>query len=349
MAILYAEKFSKYASVADFISDNPTILTTSVAANGSLVAGGGRHGDAVFQLALGSARFEYPFAALTASTTIIVAASFNAAAAGITTAQNTIFQMIDAAGQLHWEVGITNTYQLYVVNANSSTLAYSSFNIGRSNWVWLEVKCDMNNSGNIQVRLNGVEVFNINSDFRNATSDPLTGLRVHGAAPSPGFWYDEVIICDDTGSTFNDFFGEMRLEYAVVDADGAVAAWTPSAGANYQCIDDPLGAYDKTAETYISSATTDQDNYASHATAIVYPTPDQVKFTSLHALLRDDGSNTFRLQVDSAGTIARDAADRDPPSAYAWFATYWPTNPATGLAWDLAAIDAAEFGIRCRP
>ena len=74
----------------------------------------------------------------------------------------------------------------------------------------------------------------------NATAD---GLQLGmGSIPNgtPTWDVDDLYVLDGTASTpaNNDFLGDVRVEGLDPNAAGSNAAWTPSAGANYACVNE---------------------------------------------------------------------------------------------------------------
>ena len=344
MALLFAEKFAKYATQADVASDNSGWVGGN-ATNGIETAFG-RFGDNCLRIRASAGHYTIPWLALTASDTTIIGASVRLGA-GLQIEPRTIFALVDATSAFHWAVQMSISGFVTVVDSNDMVVAMSAQPLGYGVWHWIEVKATATGAGNVEVRVDGVQVINVAGDFLDGTADPLTSLRFGGVFNTEGFHYDELIVMDGTGATFNDFLGDMRIEASVVDADGSIVDWTASAGTDVSCVDDALGAYNDDTD-YVSSSTTDQDEYFSHAT-VVAPGHTDIIFAGLTALVRDDGANTFRLQVNSGGTIDRSPADINPSTVYQWSTYVWGSDPDTVAPWVLADLNAAEFGLRCRP
>lgn len=341
MALLYLEKFAKYSLAADIVDDNPTYGNSS--GLNAMVASGGRFGERCASLGTNSATVSMPWAAVAGSTTAVIMMTINCAQTSLD-ATRPIIEAIDNIGDFHWRLSITTAGNLVVLDSDNFAVAVAPFGFGV--WRRVEIKVSMVGSGNMEVRVDGVTVINVAGDFRDGTTDAIPTLRFYGSTSSNNFRIDELIVCDDTGSDFNDFLGDMRIEASVADADGSITDWTPSSGTSISCVDDPLAGYDA-GTTNISSSTTDQDTYFTHTVSA--PDHTDIMFAALAPMIVDDGSNTFRHQVNSNGTIDRGPSDINPTTLYSWYTRAWALDPDTAAPWTLAAINAAEFGVRCRP
>jgi hypothetical protein len=344
MALIYIEKFAKYANNADIVADNGWGGGNS---SNIMVPAFGRFGDPCLRIRQVTGTYEIPWAARTSSTTMIVATATKVSptAASSLAVIPIMGAMYDPLVSFHWSLVLDPGGNLCMRDAGNNVVGSCPFGFGI--WRWIEVKVSMENAGSAIVRIDGVEVMNISGDFRQSTSNTISSFRLHGFTTPDGSHYDELILMDGTGASFNDFIGDLRIEASIVDTDGAVVDWAPSAGSAFQCVDDALAAYNDDTD-YVSSSTTDQDAYFSHVD-LVAPGLDEIRFVALTALARDDGTNTLRLQVDSGGTVARSATDLDPGTTYRWITEAWALDPNTADAWTPSAVNGAEYGIRCRP
>lgn len=345
MALLYTEKFAKYAVSADIANDNPHLTGGGGI---TLVDSAGRFGERAASYRSGTNSLQFPWDAVTASETVIIFMTFKWQETGGNQSRVLARMTTASSSNNHWRLEINFDGALLLYNATGALVGVGTYPLGNNIWRTIEIKVNATNTGNVQVRVDGIEVMNVNSDFRNGTSGSLTTLYFSGTPSSNYFTYDEIVICDDTGSSMNDFVGDMRLSFANVSNDGTTVDWTASSGVDYECVDDALAAYDDDS-TYVTSDTVDQDEYFTHT--VVAPNVDEIKFVMLTSLVRYDGAGNdgVQLQVNSNGDIARSAADITIGSSYQWVSEIFMEDPDTTLPWDLAALNNAEFGIRCRP
>lgn len=354
MALLYAEKFAKYTDDQHIVDDNPQSGITASGTGRTMQASTGRFGHTTLQMTSTATYFDFPWAAITASETVIVGFSLrdfnNTAPTAVDNQQ--LIGMVDASGQHHWRLDVTlGGLVLWRANGATGIVQFvAPFCLGFQRWHWIEVRATMQTSGSVEVRVDGQTVINVTAtDFRDGTADALTALRIYGARMNRQ--YDEIVICDGTGSTFNDFFGELRIVQTVPDADGSVVNWTASAGTDVSCVDDAIAAYNGDTD-YISSSTADQESLFSHG-AFTLTNITSVKFVQLSTMARDDGTNTFRQLVRSGGTTFDNGSDINPVSAaagvYDWYNHRRELDPNGSIAWTETSINAAEFGVRARP
>lgn len=348
MALLYVEKFAKYSDDQHIIDRSGPRLYTSSGTTRTIETAQGRFGGNVLQIGSTATLIEFPWATVTAATTAIIGfAMRDGKALSSTVRGEQIITLSDTADQSHWRLDyIIGGLALYRANGVSPILVGVATDcIATDRWHWIEIKALMATSGNVEVRVDGVTVLNVAGDFRDSTSDPLTRIRLFGSRYERQ--YDELIICDSTGSTFNDFFGDTRIVATVPDADGSVVNWTASAGTNVSCVDDALGAYNDDTD-YISSSTADQESLFSHA-PFTLTGVNVVKFVQLSAMARDDGTNTFRQLMRSGGTTYDNGADINPDTTYDFHVHRRELDPNGAIAWTETSINAAEFGVRARP
>lgn len=351
MALLFFEKFSKYKTGAtgwtEFCSDNPD-YTNGGTTNVNMAATSGRFGDTCLDYQTVTSRdISYPFrdGAATGTTVIMGALVKQYSISNMNTVE--LFSVASSvtlatrSARLNIAPGVVELIDALGATVGRATGPFLTYNT----WDLVELKVDCVNSGTAEVRINGATVLTVSSvDFLYTSATVPNAVRFFDGARST--YIDYCYVCDTSGSApFNDFLGDMRVETVVPDADGATAAWTPSAGSNYQCVDDALGSYNDDTD-YISSSTTDQDNYVSMgALSAVSGT---VLFALHTALARNDGSGSIQLRTNSNATIAA-TSDMTLTTAYAWKRKFDFVDPDTAAAWaSVTPLNAAEWGVRYR-
>jgi len=66
-------------------------------------------------------------------------------------------------------------------------------------------------------------------------------LRFGGSGDNNGgVWYtlDDIYLLDNTGTVNNDFLGPQMIEYVVPSGPGSLTEWNPTAGANWENVDE---------------------------------------------------------------------------------------------------------------
>lgn len=220
-------------------------------------------------------------------------------------------------------------------------------------WNHMEIKVTHDNSGTFDMVINGITVAALTGiDTMASSGGPLASVALFGfddgvASTEPGVLWGDIVIMDDTGSTFNDFIGDMRLELALPDADGGTVDWTRNAGTDdYAAVDDAIAAYDDDT-TYLESTTAGEDSLLSYPTSTL-ANVNTLHFVGMASRIRDDGG-VAPLQathiVNSSATVA-EGDTHALASSYQFIQDTFETDPDTGVAWTKSGVDAAEFGIR---
>lgn len=160
------------------------------------------------------------------------------------------------------------------------------------------------------------------------------------------YYCDDFYICDDTGADNNDFLGDVRVDTYFAEAAGTYSEWTPdpSAGANYEMIDDRLVTSADAVQSFTPGA---RDTYVFNATTHI---PDAIFGLQVtHVSIRTDG---VLREVKAISHVAGSpGGDFDLSSAqpltdnWSFYSEVNETNPLTGAAWTKDDIDNTEFGI----
>src|SRR4029079_19356311 len=110
--------------------------------------------------------------------------------------------------------------------------------------VYLELKVTIDNSvGTVTVRVNGVVWLALTGIDNQATASATwneLGINRPGSTTAGIQWdCDDLYVGDGSGAApWNDFLGECRVDARVPTGPGATTTWTPSVGANWQCVDE---------------------------------------------------------------------------------------------------------------
>lgn len=355
MALILVEPTNHYAAIADVASDNDD-LTTQWSIDGAIAlsATGGRFGAQAVEIKTTARQILMRLGSgVVSGSTLIVggAVKFALSQSGnVITRQNILICRTSAASD-HWSVQIGNGGTLYILNAAGTIVGTVVNAIQPEIWHYIEFKVSMLDSGSFTIYVDGVMVLNaLSGDFRSGTGNTSNIEQLSFRGNENNTYWEDIIVMDGSGATFNDVKGDMRYECVVPDADGSTVNWTPSAGSNYQCIDDALKSYNDDTD-YISEGTTNDDNLASHNT-VSATNASVIHFAALFALARSDTTgDKLALIVKSGGTtdVGADLALIGTTStAYRWRKKIWTVDPNTSSAWSVANINSAEWGVRKR-
>ena len=224
-----------------------------------------------------------------------------------------------------------------------------------NDWCCIEIHALIANVGGIiQVRLDGVQTIDFLGDTEVGTDTII--YVIHWAAPGDvGFpswyscygYYDDLAINNIIGIRNNSWLGLGGIIGLVPTGAGNYTQLTPSAGANWQCVDEVPPDDDG---TYVEDAIVDQkDTYGMQDLVI---TPGKVAdIAAVQWLCR--GLNT----VSESGDFARllriagvdyQGSDVGYDRSYDYHPEILETSPATGVAWTEAEVNALEVGMVVR-
>lgn len=213
-------------------------------------------------------------------------------------------------------------------------------------WCYIEWKFRGHNSSGISiVRVNGTEIFNWGpGDTLYSTAGNFSGFYLASSAWT-GWQIDDLYFLAVDGSGLNDFLGDCRVDTILANGAGNSTQMTPSAGANYECInDDPNDPndyveadVDAEKDTYAyPDVPTDLDDNNIYGVTIDHMAmrTQPVANVELRNVLRSNGvdyygSNNWALADNTVG-IKKDS---------------WEKDPDDNGDWTQAKINAAEFGV----
>lgn len=214
-------------------------------------------------------------------------------------------------------------------------------------WYYIELKVVVDNSaGSFEVRLNGTNVL---SDSGVDTQDDATSVISYVILGKNGtfgddVYFDDLYVCDGTGSSHNDFLGDCKVDTVFPSAAGNYSQWTPSGEAsNYLCVDETVPNDDTDYVTTNISGEIDTYNFGNlvdysgetiHAVALnTCKKKDDVGFISSYPVIRIGAS-------DYSGELM------NTYESYHYQQEVWETNPDDSQAWEGEDVNSGEFGIK---
>ena len=246
-------------------------------------------------------------------------------------------------------IGINTSGQVVYTIDEQGRLQYSykavSSPLSLNTPTFVEVLLVLHNStGAATIYLNGVEDVAVSSQdtiYAGSLCNVLkvvptgagTGYDHAGGLPN-GWKLTDIILHTGAGSPI----GDAGVYDRAADADGADSDFTPSAGANYECVDE-IGPDGDT--TYNES-----DGTAGHRDSFETPGVSGMEVLSVGVRVRarktDSGSATLLL-----GAIHSGSEDQSSGKAlgddYSTLVEFFDTCPSTAAAWTPAQVTAAEL------
>jgi len=230
-----------------------------------------------------------------------------------------------------------STLVLGVYSSGDGLLASSTAQINTNTTYLIEIRFKPNTSGGIwQVKINGVLDIDYSGNTGNASNINKLSIGAADGTP-PTYAYFDNIVVDDAA-----WPGDTRIQAIKPTGAGASTQWIPSAGNNYDCVDEiPPSETD-----YISTNTTgDLDQYAADD---LTGNIANIKCVQVQALAKAEGAptpNNLQLVVRTGGSNFV-SGDKEVPSVSKQLYELWEDNPNTLAAWLESEVNAMEIGVK---
>ncbi len=250
--------------------------------------------------------------------------------------QHLVFTVYDG---VHVRVTLSTTVFLGTVN--------NAFNQEAWNFVEVKVKVDESPDGTIEMRVNGDTVLDLSGiDTQVGSYSFIDTIELKGGfgtseTDDTQTKYDDLYICDTLGARNNDFLGPVKVESLFPTSAGDSAGWTPSAGSNWENVDEVT--FD-TATYNEAAASTTKDLF--NCNDLVYLT--NVMAVDVNGIVQVDSpqEKALKLKVKSSTTEGI-----GPPesvvetSKYTVVSGIWEGNPHTGFSqWTVSEINNLQIG-----
>lgn len=261
---------------------------------------------------------------------------------------NTGFHTAYGTGTFHIYINFisgTNSIRVRRGSATGTMLGETANNaLSLSQWQYVEAKIyHHDTAGTVEIRVNGDTVLNLTSqDTKNGTTTPNTIFLSGNSYNNGNVYYDDFYVCNGSGSTNNDFLGDVRVESILPSGVGSSTDWAPSAGNNYECVDEST-PNDNT--DYVSENTTgDHDTYAFSSIGLTSGSIYGVQ-QLVYANKADAGSRYIKTVCRSGTTDYPNSNTYSVSDTYTYYEDVLEQDPDTSSAWTISGVNAAEFGM----
>jgi hypothetical protein len=233
---------------------------------------------------------------------------------------------------------------LTAYNAAGVAVAVSDPVMGASSWNHIEIKAVIDTIvGSVEVRVNGVTVINQTDLDLGAIAVSQIKFGSHATSGTVSFAFDDIIPWDDTGTRNKDFLGPQRVQTLFPNGNTALAEWaTVGAASGYEAINKTTPDGDT---TYIGS---DVIGQTSEFTLPTLP-PETAAIAGVYipamGKLEDAGAGNIQVSLVSGAAVAS-GPDIPLTTAYTYWGSVLPLDPATGLPWTKAGLEAAKVRIK---
>lgn len=238
-----------------------------------------------------------------------------------------------------------NTSNQFVLRRSTTVLETGTY-VLPSGWHYLEFKIFIADSGGYcTIRVDGLQVEDFTGyDTKFSTTDDISSVYLDNQGFGCVTEFDDFYVLDTTGSApYNDFLGDCRIETLFPDAAGDSTQFTPSAGSNFQNVDESPAPDDDT--TYNESGTVGhKDLYNIGNLSEAYDTVFAVR-PEIFARKTDVGTRTINSVLKS-GTTESDGSAKALAETYAYHnGGIITADPDTAAAWGAAGVNAAQVGL----
>ncbi len=213
-------------------------------------------------------------------------------------------------------------------------------------WHFIEIRATINDStGVCQVRIDGSTspAIDYSGDTKNGgTNTTIDRVRWASAgANSTVRWTDLYLLNTSGDAPLNTWLGDRRVDALAPSGAGNSTGWTPSAGNNWDCVEE---VPESTAESVSATDSGTTDLYAlgdmdATVTSVlavkaqIYGQKSDAGASSVIPVLRTGGSNYDGDAVALSTSWGK--ADQT-----------WTVNPGTSEAWTRSQVDALEAGVK---
>jgi len=229
---------------------------------------------------------------------------------------------------------------------NTITLATSTSAVPFDTWFYFEAKVLTSNTvGTVDVKVNGTSFISLtNQDTQPGSNAYHTAFRLADAVYNGVVVkFDDLYFLDGSGSVNNDFLGNRKVIALDPDGAGDSTDWTPSAGSNYENVNDG-GLLDEDTTYNETSTDADDDLYTYDNLPGVTASVDGIQITTETRVTA--GSMDLSNLIKTGTTIYPGTADTITSTSYVTTIRVEEQDPDTVAAWTPSGVNDAQFGIR---
>ena len=214
-------------------------------------------------------------------------------------------------------------------------------------WYYFEFKVVFHASaGSAELKINNTSYASVSGIDTTATANAYANeIRIGPRAPYyAAQLYDDLYVCDGLGAVNNDFLGDHRVECLFPTGAGATTNWTPSAGANYECVDEVAPDDDTTYNSQDDADLPETDTFAMGN--LVSTTGTIAGVQSLLYERKDDAGDVTVCPVFRIGGTDYPGTGINIPDTYQYKMQVFEESPATDAAWEIAEVNGMEYGYK---
>lgn len=348
LTLVALESFDHWGASTTMAGSEKAWTQTNGASLFTISSGNGRNGSNCLRLiAWNSCGAQYTLGQTLSTVVIGFALKMSAFPPG--TARNLL--VISGAGGTEIVIGMNSVGAIVAYRGTiaAGTLLGTSaavFTIGAYQFVEVKVKLS-NTVGQVTVRRNGNSILSLTGIDTTATATGTTNAIILGAgevsAEGANIDIDDVYICSMVDDTKTQFYSDGYVKCVFPDGNGATNNFTPSAGTNFQNVDEAV--LDSATTRNNTSTVNHIDLYTMGALGLT----GKVRGVQVTiACARNGGSlgqiGNYRALSRPGSTIYNGTTKTI--NSYLFTRTVFPTNGDTTREWTVSEVDAAQFGLQ---
>jgi hypothetical protein len=209
-------------------------------------------------------------------------------------------------------------------------------------WHFIQFAVTMHStSGTVEVWIDGVKVDALTFSGNTSTWGNYVS---HWGAGTTFVRVDNVVFYSEAGDAPNARTPATRVFTDLPTGAGAAAEFTPSAGTNWECVDEQPNDGDT---TYVSAAAAPASDLYSYPSGTI-PSATIVYGVGAELVARKDdlGGGEINPLLRSNGATYESTPAIPLTTSYVRHKRFWATDPATGLPWTVARANAAQVGVK---
>jgi hypothetical protein len=224
---------------------------------------------------------------------------------------------------------------MQVTRAGTQLGSNGATSFALNTWYYIEVKAIIHDTtGAVEVKVNGVTEFNLtNQDTRNGLTGIIDNIKLEG------FQGTQI---DDLWIDSSQFHGDCKVETLRPTGAGNSTQFTPSAGSNWQNVDDTTHDGDT---TYNASSTNGHiDLFALGDLVTATGTVEGIKV--VQRWRKDDAGSRTARRVIRTGATNYEGGDVSMSDSYTTSTEVIEQNPNTTADWTIANVNGLEAGYK---
>lgn len=231
--------------------------------------------------------------------------------------------------------------KLALTRRHDTILEVSSKALKENTWYYIELKATINNSGSVEVRVNGEPWISFSGDTQYTSNAYASRLEFFAPNITNAFFQlDDIYVADGT-SGVNDFQGPTKIEALWPTGDTATLQWQVASGNHYDKIDE-RPQNDGTDYVYETTAN-DIDLYTYGNLSVIESNIFGVQMSTT-AALSDAGSMTLKERWKAATEI--DGASHTVDSTTYTTKVGIQETDTDSNSWTASTVNAGEYGIK---